>query len=61
MTDKPPTMEPRELKDGSGWYVRVTWPTGAPEDIDFSTETEAVEWIRFKSSAWLAKRSAKPA
>ena len=34
MTAKPPTMEPRELKDGSGWYVRVTWPTGAPEDID---------------------------
>ena len=58
MTDKPPTMEPRELKDGSGWYVRVTWSTGAPEDIDFSTEIEAIEWIRDKSSAWLAKRLA---
>ena len=58
MSTKPPTMEPRELKDGSGWYVRVTWPTGASEDIDFSSEIEAIEWIRDKSGAWLAKRSA---
>jgi len=58
MTITPPTMEPHELKDRSGWYVRVTWPVGAPEDIDFSTEIEAVEWIRDKSGAWLAKRSA---
>jgi hypothetical protein len=36
----------------------VTWPTGAPEDVDFSGEIEAIEWIRDKSSAWLAKRSA---
>jgi hypothetical protein len=51
-------MEPHELKDGSGWYVRLAWPTGAREDIDFSSEAEAVEWIRDKSAAWLAKRVA---
>jgi len=48
---------------GPCWYcqangVRVTWPTGAPEDVNFSGEIEAIEWIRDKSSAWLAKRSA---
>ena len=49
-------MEPRELKDQSGWYVRLTWASGVAEDIDFSSESEAVEWIRDKSAAWLAKR-----
>lgn len=51
-----PQMEPRELKDQSGWYVRLTWAGGPTEDIDFSSEIEALEWIRDKSSAWLAKR-----
>ena len=55
MTAAPPRMEPRELKDGSGWYVHLTWPTGAQEDIDVSSETEAIEWVRNRSSAWLAK------
>jgi hypothetical protein len=58
MAGKSPTMEPCELKDGSGWYVRVTWPTGTSEDIDVSTEIEAVEWIRDKSAAWLVMRVA---
>ena len=50
-----PQMEPRELKDQSGWYVRLTWANGPTEDIDFSSEVEALEWIRDKSAAWLAK------
>jgi hypothetical protein len=58
MTAAPPTMEPHELKDGSAWYVRLTWPAGAPEDLEFSSEAEAVEWIRDKSAGWLAKRAA---
>jgi hypothetical protein len=58
MAVAPPTMDLRELKDGSGWYVHLTWPTGATEDIDVSSEAEAVQWIRDKSAAWLAKRAA---
>jgi hypothetical protein len=53
-----PTMEPRELKDQSGWYVRLTWANGSMEDIDVSSEVEAIEWIRDKSTAWLARRAA---
>lgn len=51
-------MEPHELKDQSGWYVRITWANRQTEDIDVSTEVEAIEWIRDKSAAWLAKRAA---
>jgi hypothetical protein len=54
-----PTMESRELKDQSGWYVRLTWANGETEDIDVASEVEAIEWIRDKSSAWLAKRAAR--
>jgi hypothetical protein len=51
-------MESRELKDQSGWYVRLTWANGETEDIDVASEVEAIEWIRDKSAAWLAKRAA---
>ncbi len=51
-----PTMEIRELKDRSGWYVRLTWTSGHVEDIDVSSEAEAQDWIRRKSAAWLAGR-----
>jgi hypothetical protein len=49
-------MEIRELKDRSGWYVRLTWTSGHVEDIDVSSEAEAQDWIRRKSAAWLAGR-----
>jgi predicted dithiol-disulfide oxidoreductase (DUF899 family) len=58
MTAATPTMELHELKDGSGWYVRLHRSTGGSEEIDFSSEAEAVEWMRDKSAAWLAKRAA---
>jgi hypothetical protein len=51
-----PTMEPRQLKDHSGWYVRLTWSSGHIEDVDVSSETEARQWITGKSAAWLAGR-----
>ena len=53
-----PTMVAHELKDQSGWYVRLAWPSGSTEDLDFSTEVEAREWIRDRSAAWLARRDA---
>ncbi len=52
-------MEPRELKDGSGWYVRLTWTSGQTEDIDVGSEAEAHDWIRRKSAAWLTGRQLK--
>jgi hypothetical protein len=54
-----PTMEPRELKDHSGWYVHVAWTSGHTEDVDVSGEAEAHDWIKRKSAAWLAGRVRK--
>ncbi len=54
-----PTMEPRELKDHSGWYVRITWTSGHVEDVDVGGESEARDWIKRKSAAWLAGRGNK--
>jgi len=48
-------FEPLKMKLESGWYVRVTFPFGGqPQKIDgFKTRTEAREWIKSKSAAWL--------
>jgi hypothetical protein len=58
MTDKSsPIVETRELKDGSAWYIVLTWPNGQTENIDgFSSEAEINEWITTKYPGWLAKR-----
>jgi hypothetical protein len=43
-----------ELKDGSGWCVRLTLPNKtAPEIGDFKTQAEAKRWIKAQSAAWL--------
>ncbi len=51
-------MKVCELKDQSGWYVRLTWSTGLSEDIDLGSEEEARDWVANKSAAWLARRLA---
>ena len=44
--DRDVTFEAIEMKDGSGWCVRLTRPAMLPQQIgDFKTETEAREWI----------------
>jgi len=54
---KTPTLEPRALKDRSGWYVLLTWPSGADEQINgFAAEAEAQTWIEHESQAWITKR-----
>jgi hypothetical protein len=54
-----PTMAPRALKDGSAWYIELTWPDGRSEQIDgFQSEAEIGDWISRKSEAWLKARSA---
>ena len=50
------TLRARELKDGSAWYIVLTWPNGQTENIDgFSSETEINEWMTTKYRGWLAK------
>jgi hypothetical protein len=53
------TFDAVELKDGSGWYVRLTRPAMLPQHIgDFKTEAEAREWIDAKSAEWLVRYGA---
>jgi hypothetical protein len=50
------TFEAVEMKDGSGWYVRLTRPAMLPQRIgDFKTEAEAREWIDAGSAKWLER------
>lgn len=52
-----PTMEPRSLKDGSAWYIELTWPDGRMECIDsFQSEDEIKDWIARKSDGWFKSR-----
>jgi hypothetical protein len=52
-----PAMKPFCLKDGSAWYIELTWPDGRVEHIDsFQSESEINDWISRKSDAWLKAR-----
>ena len=54
-----PTLVPRAFKDGSGWFIQVTWDdrTRLPEQIGgFLTHSEAREWITVKSTAYFEAR-----
>jgi hypothetical protein len=55
-----PKLVPREFKDGSGWFIQVTWGDGsqAPEQIGgFGSDSEAREWISRKSAAYFKARN----
>jgi len=59
--NKNPGMRPRELKDGSGWYVLVEWGDRPSEQVGgFQTESEAQTWIEQDAPGWLRKRFADP-
>src|SRR5271165_727982 len=48
-------FRPIQLKDGSAWYVLYTPDKGPTEHIEgFYTEEDALEWIKFESTSWLA-------
>jgi len=48
-----PTYEPVQLKDGSGYFVRVTWSDGFERQINgFADEAEARQWIADKGPHW---------
>jgi hypothetical protein len=56
MSHVDPTMEPHPLKDSSGWYVLIVWPTGPEQHVTgFATEAQARAWINDDSEAWTAK------
>jgi hypothetical protein len=56
--DKKPDMQPRELKDGSGWYVYVNWGYLPAEQVGgFPSEDEARDWIKRSAAGWLKARS----
>jgi hypothetical protein len=56
-SEKKPEMQPRELKDGSGWYVLVQWGDRPSEQHGgFPTESEAQQWINQNATGWLKSR-----
>jgi hypothetical protein len=59
--EKKPEMRPRELKDGSGWYVLVQWGYRPSEQVGgFLSEDEAQQWITENSVGWFKARSEEP-
>jgi len=56
MIDKSsPALQARELKDGSAWYIVLTWPNGQTDIDGFSSESGFNEWITTKYRGWLTK------
>ena len=52
-----PTLTPREYEDGSGWYIEASWKDRPPEQIGgFQTDSEALDWISQKSTAYFKAR-----
>lgn len=48
-----PTYESVQLKDGSGYFVRVTWSDGFEQQINgFAHEAEARAWIAANERDW---------
>ncbi|CAN7749876.1 hypothetical protein LJR034_006840 [Caballeronia sp. LjRoot34] len=48
-----PTFDVVQLKDGSGYFVRVTWSDGFEQQInDFADEAEAQQWITDNAQNW---------
>lgn len=48
-----PTFDTVQLKDGSGYFVRVTWSDGFEQQInDFADEAEAQQWITDNALNW---------
>jgi hypothetical protein len=59
MAQKPstPHLISREYKDGRGWYVQATGGDGITENVgDFSSDSEAKDWIVRKSIAYFKAR-----
>jgi hypothetical protein len=45
------------LKNGERWQVEAEWPDGTIEQVgSFSAGSEALDWVKTKSTAWLVQR-----
>jgi len=54
---KKPEMSPRELRDGTGWFVFVSWGDWPAEQVGgFPSQQEAQQWIDRDSSSWIRSR-----
>jgi hypothetical protein len=53
-----PSFDTKPLKEGSGWYIVVTYPGGMQEHIPgFQSEAEAEQWLSGKGRlTWLKAR-----
>jgi hypothetical protein len=55
MTVPRPTLTPRPLDGGEGWYVQIDWSDFSEQVGAFVSRAEAVDWIEYKSEDWLRK------
>jgi hypothetical protein len=52
-----PKLEPRERRNGLGWYVLVTWGDRPSQEVGgFPSQTEAQKWIDHSAAAWVRER-----
>ena len=57
--NREPKLEPRQLRDESGWFVLVTWGDWPSEQIGgFPSQAEAQQWIDRSSANWIEERIA---
>jgi hypothetical protein len=56
------TATPKELSDGLGWAVQISWPAERAERSEtvfgFLSEAEANAWIKGCSAAWISRTEA---
>jgi hypothetical protein len=60
MTDPRPTLSPRPLDGGIGWYVQVDWLDFSDRVGAFVSRDEAEDWIEHKSEDWLRQYQRPP-
>jgi hypothetical protein len=50
------------LRDGCEWLIEVEWPDGSIEHVcTFKTHSDAANWLKTHSGAWLQERMKKRA
>jgi hypothetical protein len=46
------------LRDGDEWLIEAEWPDGSIEHVrTFKAHSEAVDWVKTLSEAWLHERA----
>jgi hypothetical protein len=51
---KQPKLEARERRDGTGWFVLVTWGDRPSEQVGgFPSQAEAQQWIDRSGPSWV--------